>query len=100
MSKKPNISFVEFKYYIDRMFDVLILVSKKDTKNNEFIQKNVKAITYENNQNRNTGLSILAGIAGVGILALRAMANNSYLTQQVIKKQVKKLLIQLIKKDI
>jgi hypothetical protein len=84
--KKPNISFEESKYYIEKMYDVLILSGQKDTENKDFIEKNIETISDRINSNQKFSLGILAGLAGVVLVAAGLVSNMPYLTNTGIKK--------------
>ncbi len=96
--KRPNLTFEESKYYMDKMVVVLEIASQKDTLNKGFIERNVKVISDSKNSDRVLALSLLAGIAGVGLVALGVVTNNPYITKQVTKKASDKVVEMIDKK--
>lgn len=71
------------------MIEVLKLTSKKDTENKAFMEKTSKLISDRNDKNNNLVVGFLAGLAGIGLIALGFISDNPYLVQQVSKKLVK-----------
>lgn len=86
---KENITFEERKYYINKMVEVLELASQNDTKNKVFMEKTTKAISDRNDKNNNLAVGFLAGITGIGLIALGFMSDNTYLMEQGSKKLAK-----------
>lgn len=84
--QKPDLSFEELKYLMDKMNDILVISSQKDTENKNFIDRNVKIISDRNNSNKDVALKLLAGLAGVGLVAAGFISDNSHLTNISTKK--------------
>ena len=89
--QKKSITLEESKYYIEKMFEVLEMAGKKDSENKAFIERNVKLISDSKNGNRALALSLLAGVVGVGLVALGIASDNHFLTKQVTKKASDKI---------
>jgi len=89
--KRPNITFEESKYFVERAIYVIEMSDRKDTENKEFINQKVKLLSDKNNQNIKVGLGILAGIAGIGLVALGTVTNNQSLVKIGTDKAVKKV---------
>lgn len=98
--QKKHITIEESKYYIEKMLEVLEMACKKDTENKAFIERNVKLITDSKNGNMAFALSLLAGIAGVGLVALGVATDNHFLTKQVTKKASEKIVGMIEKKGL